>query len=274
MVLEAAQALTTLEAALRVVTREVLGENWKTSFTASQVARFDRSRTRDLERRHGVCASGDLLDYTETTDLTKIIRENWETFAPVFHEKERTFGFPKVLDDMRYSVAHSRDLVPFERDLISGINGQLRQQIALWRNRDDPSTRFYPRIESVKDNYGIEGREEVHVWASTPRTQRLSVGDVLTFTGSAYGQQERPVLWYVRRYGLDNYTTADIIDPVQAEGDRAELTYTIIESDVAETFSLHVYISTQSRYHRKGTAQKYDDSRSFTYAVDPPPEQD
>lgn len=274
MVLEAAQALTTLEAALRVVTREVLGENWKTSFTPSQMAKFDRSRTRDLERRHGICASGDLLDYTETTDLTTIIRENWETFKPVFREKERTIGFLKVLDDVRYSVAHSRDLVPFERDLISGINGQMRQQIALWRNRDDPSIRFYPRIESVKDNYGTEGREEVHIWASTPRTQRLSVGDILTFTGSAYGQQDHPVLWYVRTYGLDSYTTTDIIDPFQAESDRAELTYTVTNSNVTETFSLHIYISTRSRYHRKGTAQKYDDSRSFSYAVDPPPEQE
>ena len=272
MPLDPVQALTTLETSLRVITREILGDRWQTSFTPAEVGKLERARARDLDRRHGISTSGDLLDYTETKQLTTIIRENWESFDPVFRNQERTYGFLQVLDDVRFSVAHSRDLVPFERDLLNGINGQLRQQIALWRNRDDPSTRFYPRIESVKDNYGNQGFDDRLGITTRPLLGRLSVGETLRFTGAAFGQQKFPVLWAVRASYFDSIAVGSQPIDNQAEGNQVELEYTVTEEDVSEEFVVTVFIFTASKYNRHGTFDKHDDARRFPYAVDPPDE--
>jgi hypothetical protein len=80
------------------------------------------------KRPDGAVVSIDLLDYTEIYHLTGMIERNWEKFKPAFNDKGRTLAFFGVVKDVRNSVAHSRDLLPFERDLISGIAGQLRNQ--------------------------------------------------------------------------------------------------------------------------------------------------
>lgn len=270
MALDPVLALTTVEASLRVITREILGDRWQASIPPADVRKLERAKDRDLDRRQGVSASGDLLDYTETKQLTAIIRDHWDCFEPVFRNKERTYGFLQVLDDVRFSVAHSRDLVPFERDLLSGINGQLRQQIALWRNRDDPSTRFYPRIESVKDGYGNQGFDNYFGITTRPLLGRLTVGETLQFTGAAFGQQKLPVLWAVRAGHFDSIAVGSQTAESQAEGNQVELEYTVTEEDVSEEFVVTVYIFTASKYTRQGGFDRYDDARRFPYAVDPP----
>jgi len=266
---EPTQALLSIETVLRLVVREVLGDEWLQAPGAPAERGLRRSHTRDLDRRHGVQLSDDLLQYTETRELTTIIRDNWERFEPVFQQKERTFGFLQVVDDERFSVAHSRELVPFERELLSGIAGQFRQQVALWRNRDDPSTSFYPRIERLTDNYGVDGREDHYRYNIGPLI-RLEVGDVLTFRGSAFGDQQNPVLWYLSTgSSLVNFYGQPERHPV-AEGDFAEFSWTVTEDEVGENLVVNILLDTSSRWKRHMVEPKYDDIRYFSYAVNPP----
>jgi hypothetical protein len=115
----------------------------------------------------------------------------------VFDDRQRTLAYFGVIEDVRNSIAHSRDLVPFERELISGIAGHLRNQASLYRSGMDEASRYYPRIESIRDSFGIEGARPEE--DNLGRTIRLEVGQVITFTGRAVDAKNRDIHWLTSR---------------------------------------------------------------------------
>ena len=141
--MEPTDALRAIENALRIVIREILGrQGWLSATGAPDEGRLRERQVEESKRRDGAAVSADLLDYTETYHLTGLIGRNWEKFQPIFNDKARTLAFFGVIEDVRNSVAHSRDLVPFERDLISGIAGQIRNQVSLFRSSRTESTKY------------------------------------------------------------------------------------------------------------------------------------
>lgn len=170
-IMEPTDALRSIETALRLAIREVFGYEWIGAKGAPDEEKLRERGVEEEKRRDGAVVSRDLLDYTETYHLTGIISDNWEKFQPVFKDKGRTLAYFGVIEDVRNSVAHSRDLVPFERDLISGIAGQLRNQVALFRSSEDQSARYYPKIERIVDGFGIEGIPDGYGF-DTPPTGR------------------------------------------------------------------------------------------------------
>jgi hypothetical protein len=265
---EPTYALRSIETALRLVIRDVLGdEGWLAAAGSPDRAPLEQKRTEENKRRDGAAVSSNLLDYTETYQLTNLVLKNWESFKPVFSDKARTESFFGVVADVRNSVAHSRDLVPFERDLISGVAGQLRNQVSLFRSSVNQSSKYYPLIESVKDQFGLEGSRGGNPY-DRPLPIRLEVDDVITFTGSAFNARGKPVKWKVAHPARYPRDTADV-----AEGDSVSFQYTVTEADVEEYFRLSVQITTDSRYHRiSGGDGVYDDQREFIYSVNPPEE--
>jgi hypothetical protein len=260
---EPTDALRSIETALRLVIRDVLGdEGWLAAAGSPDRAPLEQKRTEENKRRDGAAVSSNLLDYTETYQLTNLVLKNWESFKPVFSDKARTESFFGVVADVRNSVAHSRDLVPFERDLISGVAGQLRNQVSLFRSSVNQSSKYYPLIESVKDQFGLEGFRGGNPY-DRPLPIRLEVDDVITFTGSAFNARGKPVKWKVAHPARYPRDTADV-----AEGDSVSFQYTVTEADVEEYFRLSVQITTDSRYHRiSGGDGVYDDQREFIYSV-------
>jgi hypothetical protein len=272
---EPTDSLRSIETALRLIIGEVLGEQTWISFPgAPDQAKLEERRVEEGNRRDGATVSSDLLDYTETYHLTTIIEKNWEKFQPVFSDRRRTLAFFGVIGDVRNSVAHSRNLVPFERDLISGIAGQLRNQVSLFRSSRTESAMYYPLIESITDSFGDEG-----VNASNRKDLalgRLDVGQTLLFTGTAFNAKGEQVRWKLlpvkatdaRSHG--SITECDMIDA--AEGDSVTFQYVIRESDAHEIFALHVRIVADAKFHRHmpGFTKPYDDVRTFRYSVNPP----
>ncbi len=153
--MEPTDALRSIETALRLLISDVLGSpRWLAAPGAPSEDRLRERQAEEAKRRDGATVSSNLINYTETYHLTTIIEKNWEKFQPAFKDKIRTLAYFGVINDVRNSVAHSRDLVPFERDLISGIAGQLRNQVSLYRSAQTASAKYYPLIEDLKD----EGR--------------------------------------------------------------------------------------------------------------------
>jgi hypothetical protein len=183
---EPTDALRAIEVALRLAVRQVLGgTEWLKAKGAPEREKLAERQEVEVKRRDGTVVSEDLLDYTETYHLTELVKKNWDSFSPVFVDKKRTEAFFGVIEDVRNSIAHSRDLVPFERDLITGIAGLLRNQVALYRSGAiDAAAQHYPLIESLKDSFGRDG----HPLGGAPgrfSRIRLEVGDVITFVGKA-----------------------------------------------------------------------------------------
>lgn len=272
--MEPTDALRSIETALRLVIRDVLGETeWLLAPGAPEEARLRERRAEEDRRRDGATVSSNLLDYTETYHLTAIVERNWEKFQPVFRDKGRTPAFFGVIEDVRNSIAHSRDLVPFERDLISGIAGQIRNQVSLFRSSQTQSARYYPLIESVSDNFGRTGQRIGSSYLSFDSTApRLEVGDVLTFTGTAFNGRGKIVKWQLLP-GIGSIIDANTASAIEvAEGDAVTFDYTVQERDIGEHFPVHILITTDSKYHRSTLPHRwpYDDNWGFVYAVNPP----
>jgi hypothetical protein len=163
--MEPTEAISACEGAMRNVIRLMMGDSWATSLTSAQRSQVQRSMENEHQRREGVIVSDDLLAFADTRHLTKVIGSNWETFAPVFENRVRTGVSFEALTSYRNAVQHGRRLVPFERDLLSGISGQIRNMITLHLNRVQEARRHYPVIESATDSLGNVGLEgDVYPW--------------------------------------------------------------------------------------------------------------
>ncbi|MGH3760514.1 hypothetical protein [Actinophytocola sp.] len=266
--MEPTDALRAIENGLRLVIRDQLGvDGWSKALGAPDLERLEARRVEETKRRDGVAVSDDLLNFTETYHLTALVEKNWERFKPVFDDRARTLTYFGIIKDLRNSIAHSRELVPFERDLMSGIAGHLRSQISLFRSGQNESTRYYPLIETVCDSFGNEGAARTQ---GGQRRVRLEVGQQLQFSGSAFSARGKTVKWFLAR-DLNHWMIGN--DEVAA-GDDVTFTYTISEEDVSEALLVTIYVVAESRFHRNQSIPfgGYDDSRLFMYAVNPPDE--
>jgi hypothetical protein len=270
--MEPTDALRSIETALRLLISDVLGETaWLSSKGAPDRARLEQRQLEEARRRDGASVSVRLIDYTETYHLTALIEKNWDKFQPALQDKNRTLAFFGVVEDVRNSVAHSRNLVPFERDLISGIAGQIRNQISLFRNERTNSGRYYPLIESVRDGFGNEGGKDQDL-EPLNRLARLEIGDVIKFEGTAFSARGKGIKWQIVPNTSPSYYSSYATATDVAEGDSVDFEYVVTEDNVGETFALQVRIATDSKYHRytTGNITPFDDSRAFLYAVNPP----
>jgi hypothetical protein len=298
---EPTEALESIDTALRLVIRQVLGSiTWLQARDAPSQQELSRRQTNDDKRRDGVVVSNDLLNYAYTRELTGVIESNWHQFEPVFSDEFRTAALFGIVNGVRNAIAHGRDLVPYERELISGIAGQLRNQVSLYRSTGaDPSSQYYPLIESVKDSFGTEGAT---LYPDRTHIIRLDVGQTVTFTGHAFNATGRTLKWRMfplrgatigissdtqPQISMQQYDDAFVKGdreaaeamveaeyPLAAAGDSVSFEYTVEESDIGELFGIVVRIEADGKYHRhRSTAwfiNDYDDSRVFRYAVNPP----
>lgn len=262
--MEPSAALQSIETSLRLIVELRLPE-WQSQLSQPKLDALTEKHREEHRRRDGVVASDRLLDYTDTYLLTDLILKNWELFKATFDDKRRTEAFFGVLADVRNAIAHSRDLAPFERELLSGVAGHIRNMVAMDRGKSDPSAAFYPLIERASDAFNEAGaRTEYSV--STP-LKRLNVGDVVVFELSAYEARAKSNRWTVDAPHLD--------EKVLWEGSGSDVRAEIEVTDemVHEGQQFRVRLRNDSPHHRwQGYSwqEPYDDEAFFSYAVNPP----
>ncbi|MEU4239782.1 hypothetical protein [Actinoplanes sp. NPDC026619] len=268
--MEPTDALRSIEVALRLLIVEVLGDFWQECKGSPDMDNIKSRREEEAKRRDGVSVSRSLIDYTETYHLTNIIEKNWDKFQPALTDRNRTFAYFGIIADVRNSIAHSRELVPFERDLISGVAGQLRNQISKFRSERASAGRYYPLIETVRDDRGNEGADMT--LGSLTSIMRLSVGETISFEGSAVSARGKSLRWYFCRgfsHPMNGPTSKSTVE--LAEGTSVQFSYTVSEEDVGESFYLYLMLVGESRYHREmRNINPFDDYRAFVYSINPP----
>jgi hypothetical protein len=279
--MEPSAAIASIETALRLAIRTILGAAWHRANGAPDIDVLRSRQTEENRRRDGAVVSTDLLDYAMTTDLFALVLRNWELFKTVFDDRKRFDSHRSTVLDVRNTIAHSRPVVPFERDLLSGISGQLRNQVALFKGTMDESALYYPTIESAIDHQGHES----HISSSLgldSTLSRLSVGEELSFSCSAFMIDEIKIDWQLIAYkgyfmepdwlpegawhGSGSTPQSRVIE---ATGEQVNLSYTLDRSDVGETLSFVVLMRSRAEFHRHG-GPAWDDMRVFSYSVNPP----
>jgi hypothetical protein len=274
LVLDPAEALASTENALRLIIRTVLGEDWKSGLSEEERASLLQKQADEATKRAGVYVSTDLIDYTELYVLTGLILRKWERFSPVFKKKARIETYFSLVDRVRNSIAHSRPIVEFERELLSGIATYLRVLIAEYRTLNEPGDAHYPLIESVVDDSGAPPLSGDALGFNVGNRRRFEVGDRLRFSVRGTDPRARPLVWELNvGTGIPTlmFRSAGV---ARAEGSEATIEYVVTEDDVSEEFYVRVFLThAGGKFHRKKaspTGQDWDDSRTFFYAVNPP----
>ncbi len=155
--MDQSEALATAETALRSIVRHLLGDAWQELLRPNQLDKAQDRRRKEPAQRPGALETDDLLSYVDTPDLTGLVMGQWSTFAPVFQSDTRTQAAFDTLNVYRRRVAHNRPLLTFERDLLSGISGLVRNQVAIFMQKQQPVPSFYAQIATAVDQEGRAG---------------------------------------------------------------------------------------------------------------------
>lgn len=154
---EPSVALVKLERALRRVMQHTYHEHFKDDWlkrisTDEQRACWEARATEEEKKRtkRGAAvtpSSG--LEFAHLAELRAILKKEWSPVAPALgaHKEVGTMleraadieALLKRFDDLRNTVAHSRDLLPFEKDLLSGIAGDIENRVTIYMSSKDAS---------------------------------------------------------------------------------------------------------------------------------------
>jgi hypothetical protein len=254
---EPTEAINLVEVVLRDLVRLVLGDSW-TQSRKIEIDKLKEKRREDIAKRRGTAVNEDLLAYTEFTQLQQIILDNWSKFAVALGKQKYIAAYFDRLNAFRNPAMHSRPLREFERDLVNGIVGELRNLVVLYRSSQGPDMEYYPKIEQVTDSFGNNPGTGLE-------SGRLKVGDQVKFQCRGWDPQDRNLTWELRigRTGIDFKVTTE------AHGAEATLTLDITKRMVQERLHIEISMMSDSQYHRHGF---YDELCDFYYAVDPPAE--
>lgn len=268
-----AEAINLVEVLLRGLVRQILGEDWK-QHQSVDVARLEELRGEEVRKRRGAIVSNDLLDFTEFTQLQRIILGNWERFKPALGNKKYIDVYFERLNGFRNPAMHSRELLPFEVDLVHGIVGELRNILAIYRSNMSDAMAHYPSIDLVSDQFGNCYTHPTEFGARAVATGlRLALGETLTFTCMATDPLGRDLRWIVRaaRGEVNAYKDTPL---GTWEGAESVIHVPISEEYVGEHFVVNIVLRSNSIYARHpydgSFVAEFDDACSFVYAVNPP----
>lgn len=272
--LEPALALASCETALRELMAssytQAYGVGWLNRVaTEDRLAAWEARAQEERQARgpKGVLAVPNTgLSYANFYDLVAIAEKHWEPLAPALGKRASMLPLLKRLENLRNAVGHNRPLLQFERDLMAGIAGQIRNQVTIYMSARDEVGDIYPRIESIMDSFGrrVESSQVTGEIAGSVNTHDVVVhpGDIVTFECQGVDPQDRDVSWKLVRWGRSPG------EVVGQSGHPVTLRWEFSDDDVTETFTLEIFMSAHNaRYHRFGS---FDHRAYFAYRVRPP----
>lgn len=269
--LDPSAAIASCERALRHLLRSAIEHSERLTLAewAGQQRVSDWQERSDVEAKkrqsRGVAVtSTDLLDYSNLFDLIAMCQKEWNAVSPALGKSKEVLAILRRLDDVRNTIAHGRELVPFEVDLVAGIAGDIRNRVTIYMSSQDPAGGYYPRIESVSDEFGnvADGAGTLNLLGLGVQTGlTLRVGDRVRFTCHGTDPQGRTLRWRLRH-------TPDSQSLVVVEGADAELEWQVTPKAVGEHSATLIRLEGDSDYHRY--EGEHDGQVIFWYRVLPP----
>jgi hypothetical protein len=264
-------ALETIERSLRQLYELVFGDkygsNWLEELIgAEKVAQLAEKRRVEVERRGkrgAAVVSSRLVDYTEFHQLTGIAAKRWTELSPALGAKKEFLPLLDRFEQLRNTVAHNRPLLSFEKELLSGIAGEIRNRVTIYMSNEPIGNEFWPRIEIVTDNFGhsVDGADTVRTENPSVSTGKtLRVGDTVTFDCRATDPQGRPISW--RLYALPGGEVAS------STGDVVQLIWNVQEASVGQQTYAQIWMKSDRTHHRWSNGS--DGLTLFLYQVLPP----
>ena len=265
--MEASASIAVIESDLRALCQKVLaaadGTDWlDASEYGALVEKLQERKTEESTRRKPAVVPTSLLSYAHLYELTAIVTKRWQAFSAALGSKREFEVLSGIVEDFRNAPAHSRELLPYERDLLAGIAGLIRTKVITYMSTTGPDRAYYPVIESLHDSFGHECDRLEDTMSGIARTSlELAVGTVVSVVARGWDPHGRPLTW---RFFRHEPTDAG---RQTAAGDQVTFEYTVTEEDVGVHFSLSVALTSSGKFHRH---LNYDHKAGFMYSVRPP----
>jgi len=210
-----------------------------------------------------------LLDYSNFYELRNIAKEHWAPLAAALGKARETMPLLNRFDQVRNTVAHSRDLLPHEIDLLSGIAGELRNKVTIYMSSQDAGGNYFPRVERVSDQFGhtIDNTQTENFMAACTTGEVLRVGQRVQYTCVGIDPQGRELEWELMHSDVSP-TSGDV---ELAHGTNVTLTWDIRPEHVRHHAATVIQMKALGTpYHRHS---RFVEQVEFHYRVLPPLQQ-
>lgn len=214
----------------------------------------------------------DLLSYVDTPVLTRLVLNEWSRFAPVFRNRDRIKASFNALNVYRRRVAHHRPLLPFERDLISGIAGMIRNEVSIWQQAQD-GPQFYARIEASQGPAG-PGVPGARYSAAGVRPPIVRIGETIEITCDGWDPRGRDLEWAISvTRGV--YISLGVPPTFQVGPNRTTHKWTVEADQVSPDITVAIWLRNALPYRRDVYSSAaggfdFDDVVHFAFEVEPP----
>jgi hypothetical protein len=259
------QALKDTENALRdfigAVLRKKLGDDWadKCGVSPERLEEWKERRSFEEKRQEAGGVAESLIYYADFYDLKTILKKHWfGEFSTALGDWKRMEVWLSELERLRDPEANRRELLPHQRHLALGITGEIRTRLVRHRSKEETGEEYFPRIESVRDNYG-------NIWTPEVTDERvlgtgtvLRPNDLLEFVITAIDPLNDKL-----EYRLAANQTRDVAVWVKTNF----LAMIVQETDIGELFLAHLAIRSPRSFH---AYREHDDEITFAYRVLPP----
>jgi hypothetical protein len=252
------------------VLQKALGRNWeeKSGVTPERILKWNERKDDERKRQVGGVVEERLIYYADFYDIPTILKKHWNHFTAALGDWKTIETFLGELEKLRDPDAHRRELLPHQKYLAAGIAGEIRTRLVRFRSKQEASDDYFPRIESVRDNFGniwVPDSEELKGETFLTRSFRwretntlLRPDDVLEFVITAsdpLGEKLSYMLYHPHQ--------GDLI-PWQ---DNHEMVLRITKHLIQKECFLCPMIKSSRDYHAH---RGYDDIAAFKYVVLPP----
>lgn len=274
MDIDITQSLKDTENALRDfisnVLRKKFGENWvdQCDVSPERIEQWKERKAVEEKRQKFGTVEERLIYYANFYDLKTILHKNWQgEFKEALGDWKTMEVWLDELGRLRDPDAHRRELLTHQKHLALGIAGEIRTRLVRYRSKQETSEDYYPRIESVRDNYG-------NIWTSESNSKGINTKVILrpgdeieiVITGSDPLGED---IEYGYLYGHSGFLIVPQVTFLKDSFWRTENSFSIkiSEEHIGENFHIVSYIRSSRKYHAN---QYYDDSIVFYYIVLPP----
>ena len=239
---------------IQITLLKINGSEWieKSGVAPERILRWSERKLIEQKKHTAGTIDERLIYYADFYDLKTILHKNWSLiFAQVFGEWREMETLLSILEKYRDTDAHRRELLSFQKHLILGIGGEIRSKIVKYRSMNETGKEYFPRFESVRDNYG-------NIW--TPEKEPsihtniiLRAGDKIEFIVTASDPEGLPL--FFRIMGFTNWQSESTLE------------YTIKQKDISLKKGFMIHLKSPRDYHAMG--QDYDDVKFFYYQILP-----
>ena len=226
--------------------------------SAARLAKWQERREVQAKKPEAGAVAGGLICYADIQDFKAILQKHWQYFAPALGDLKTLEVYLAELEKVRDPYASKRELLPYQKNLVIGIGGEIRTRIARYRSQQETTESYYPRIEFAADNLGNSWKPGESHFISTD--MKLRPGDLLEFVITASDPLDEPLEY---QYAFN--TGSPGVSLLWS----GEKTFALLVTDkyVGNLFFATLSIRSKRKYHAHAN---HDDDVTFIYQVLPP----